>query len=867
MSPKDETVKNPSAESATTISDQALPGYLDYSQLKQAGLSHLQEINSHVWSNYNETDPGVTILEQLCYALTELGYCTDFPITDLLTGEDGKIAYHNQFFEAAAILSSAPITISDYQKLIFDKYPQVLAIYIQAETVLQSAQEQYTGRYQTSLVLYPAPIEQQQQVAKAVSTELNQHRNLAECFLPAKILQARAIALQARVHLQQASDAASVQAQIFHALQQFVLPRPVAHSFQVLQQQGWSGDQIINGPRLQNGWIAERQPLQANLVLRLTDLNKVIASVPGVAMLEGLRFSEDPQLDYLALSADQYASFYPGSDFLLFSNQSQVQADAYRYQGELQLNLLKSNHLAQNVNAKVELLPKLPAGQFRDIESYYSIQNTFPEIYAIGHNSLESDAPSYRVAAARQLKAYLLVYDQLLANQFSQLAHLGDLFAFTPKSKSRKKTSEWPEQQDFAQTYYTQTLYTVPDVRNLLRGCDQFAYEFDTQKSQSLRERQSWRRFVEFAYNEYAYGLHKASETQDDAEQRREMFLNHLLARQGYDCHAYDAVLQAGAYYGTARRSRIIKKTVWLQNEQLLSYHRYQGFDWAAARQIQDLASYEKQQILAASQPRKTTTDSATVSAKTPAYPEINGQIDLTRIWAQHKLRSQDLADYASLECRLDQILNLRPYLLQLADALESVLQDAVFMQWLLRDPQKVSQIYLPAAQLYLQAQGQIDVVCASLELDTQQLVRVAGALKERATADDYRKLISQLRWLAEQRHGLILIETILLLNDTTEPDASLAPYFQNVVLIFPDYVWRFGSTQFQANLQFLLRQFMPLHLDLEIKLCSANLCKALIQAYTLWHNHQHSPALKQNYARQIQRLLQLPELPGAGHG
>ncbi len=861
--------ENPTAQGY--ISDQALPDYLDYAQLKKAGLAYLQQINGHVWTNYNETDPGVTILEQVCYALTELGYCSDFSIEDMLTAEDGKIAYHNQFFEAAAILTSAAITVRDYQNLIFDKFPQVQAIYLQAECITQAHRDFHTGRYQVSLVLTSSDAQQQSQLARAIHVTLNQQRNLAEYFLPPSLLIPRTISLQAKVFLQQGFDAATVQAQIFHDLQQFVLPKPRQFAFQSLQQQGWDGDQIMNGPRLQNGWMAQHEPILPTLLLRLTDLSAIISAVPGVAMLAGLRFAEAPEQDYLALNPDHYAQLLPDSEFILLGNHSLLSPEAGRYQSELQLNALKARHQAHNVDARVDLAPALPVGSYRDIESYYSIQNTFPEIYAIGQNSLESTTPSYRVAAARQLKAYLLVFDQILANQFSQTAHLADLFAFAPRSKLKKKTSEWPDAPDFAQTYYWQTLYKVPDVRNLLRGFEQFSYEFDSQASQSARERLSWKKFKDFAYNEYAYGLHKACESQDEAEQRREGFLNHLLARQAYLATDYDAMLQFGEYYGSARRSRIVIKSIWLQNEQLLSYQRYNGFDPLTARQIQDLASYEKQQALAAARQAGATTEHSAMQAlpwwQTAAYPELNGAIDLPKLWAQHKLRGQDLADYASLECRLDMLLGLRQYLLQLARALEAAIDDQAFMQWLLRDPNQQKEIYLPTAQLYIRAQGALDEVFVYRDQMQQSLIKVSAFQRERTSLQDYRHLIIQLLWLAEQRHGVILLETILLLNDTQAIDSRLAPYCLSGFLIFPDYISRFSSAEFQASLQTLLRQFVPMHLDMQIKFCSANLLRALIQAFTLWHNHQHSPALRKNYARQLQRLLQLPEVAGDQHG
>src|SRR3546814_4602884 len=59
-------------------------------------------------------------MEQLCYALTELGYRSDFDILDLMADKDGNIAGLQTFFSAKNILSSAPLTVEDYRKLLVD---------------------------------------------------------------------------------------------------------------------------------------------------------------------------------------------------------------------------------------------------------------------------------------------------------------------------------------------------------------------------------------------------------------------------------------------------------------------------------------------------------------------------------------------------------------------------------------------------------------------------------------------------------------------------------------------------------------------------------------------------------------------------
>ena len=57
---------------------------LNYDFLREEGISLVQKYSGSKWTDYNYHDPGVTILEQLCYALTDLGYRANFRIEDLL---------------------------------------------------------------------------------------------------------------------------------------------------------------------------------------------------------------------------------------------------------------------------------------------------------------------------------------------------------------------------------------------------------------------------------------------------------------------------------------------------------------------------------------------------------------------------------------------------------------------------------------------------------------------------------------------------------------------------------------------------------------------------------------------------------------
>jgi uncharacterized protein YegP (UPF0339 family) len=80
---------------------------------------------------------------------------------------------------------------------------------------------------------------------------------------------------------------------------------------------------------------------------------------------------------------------------------------------------------------------RVPRGEYKDVESYSSIQHQFPVVYGLSKYGVDDKlvdglvlgSRKERHAQVHQLKAYLLFFEQLLANYLSQLAHVGDLFS------------------------------------------------------------------------------------------------------------------------------------------------------------------------------------------------------------------------------------------------------------------------------------------------------------------------------------------------------------------------------------------------------------------------------------------------------
>ncbi len=88
-----------------------------YASLRAEAIGQLERLASGRWTDFNDRDPGITILEQLCYALTDLGYRIDYDIPDLLASSGDPA---RDLYTPGQVLSSEPVTLTDLRKLALD---------------------------------------------------------------------------------------------------------------------------------------------------------------------------------------------------------------------------------------------------------------------------------------------------------------------------------------------------------------------------------------------------------------------------------------------------------------------------------------------------------------------------------------------------------------------------------------------------------------------------------------------------------------------------------------------------------------------------------------------------------------------------
>jgi hypothetical protein len=89
---------------------------MNFEKLRDEALAYVQKYSGAEWTDFNLHDPGITILEAICFALTDLSFRTGFTITDILSDAKGNVDYEDQSFHLAPkILNTHPVSINDYR--------------------------------------------------------------------------------------------------------------------------------------------------------------------------------------------------------------------------------------------------------------------------------------------------------------------------------------------------------------------------------------------------------------------------------------------------------------------------------------------------------------------------------------------------------------------------------------------------------------------------------------------------------------------------------------------------------------------------------------------------------------------------------
>jgi len=523
----------------------AAPSPLDYALLRSEGLQHLRRLGGRLWTDHNAHDPGITILEQLCYVLTDLSYRTHYELPDLLTSE-GEDPYAS-LYSPARILPTSPVTIADLRKVVID-VPGVNNAWIELVDEPSATFDEFRKEVSALPVdgrAAPAPSPNVSEIrikglyrvwihisgsrsGEAIRREATQRlhrcRGLSHDFDAITVLAPQLVPLSATLEIEATEDPAALLATVYQRIAAYMAPAMPFHTLGEMLQRGQRLDELFEGPLLNQGFIDSQElaSIERRTSLRVSDLIDTIMSVPGVAAVKSLHFlavapdgSLKPTRDWLfSIGSDRIPQFdLPSSDIRLERRGLRVDLgvrdaarDLFRARVSDDVSRLQAAGSPDDLRRQ--------RGRDRKVAQYYSVQQHFPSAYGIGPAGLSQAATAERRAQAKQLKAYLMFYDQLLANHFAQLANVGRLFSFGDETSD---------------SYFSQ-----PVMDDGTLGLDALRVSAPAEHAAVLRR-----------ITEDPSGT-SADLDRKPTARRRNRFLEHLLARFGEQFRDY-ALSQAGA--------------------------------------------------------------------------------------------------------------------------------------------------------------------------------------------------------------------------------------------------------------------------------------------------------------------------------
>jgi hypothetical protein len=423
-----------------------------FDSLRARGLKLVESLSGKTWTDYNLHDPGVTILEQLCYALTDLIYRADFAVADHLQADaDTGIE-----FEALSLhpphqaLPCRATSASDYRRVLLDQVEGLDDVDFrvgphdaQADVSLGDQR----GLYRLQLSLSQGQAAGSDDRLSLARAAYRQQRNLCEDIEHGVTLVKPAwCQLQLDIELSGPRDAADVLADIYSRCGRHLARVPGFHSLGELLAQGQSVEQIYTGPITEHGFMTEVDaPLRE--LLFVGDLGSLIQDIAGVERIGRLalvREGQAPSVGAMSWRGDGWvlrlripgcqahdSATEPSDQTLLDQVWLRRRGNRVIVPAEdlaSRLADLGAGNLARRQGHRSTERLAMPQGRYRDLTRYHSIQNDFPATYGLGFKGLPASAPAQRKAQVVQLQTYLALFEQVLANSAAQIHHLRDLF-------------------------------------------------------------------------------------------------------------------------------------------------------------------------------------------------------------------------------------------------------------------------------------------------------------------------------------------------------------------------------------------------------------------------------------------------------
>lgn len=495
----------------------------DFHFLRKTGIEYIEELGGKLWTDYNSHDPGITTLEVLSYAITDLGMRMNLNMEDILASKDADKDIHTQFLKATEILPSRPLTELDYRKLFIDinfasghkrpirncwLVPNNETLYVDCKTgqldfkpVGEKTQKFNVKGLYNLYVDYAEDINEEGNGCRksTVNTQIldryHANRSLCEDLAEIKEIETQKVAVCARIGLVNKADEELVHAKVLKTINNYLSPEVHFYSLKQMLDKGLTTDQIFEGPLLDNGFIdtEELSNSQLRREVRLSDIISEVMKIDGIKEIHEISIAGCDSVikqtnDWLiCIEKGRKPELCELSSFSYSKGALPLNINDKKVQEYLATLKREEEILREDARQNKELT--LPQGTSYDIANYATILNEFPDTYGVGTSGIIGNQTPEREALAKQLKGYLLFFDQILASYFKHLEKVKEVLSVNSHLK---------------RTFFTQALKNI-------KGFDELVSDYTTDSDDEL---------TDSLYEEL-----------DNSVERRNEVLDHLISR------------------------------------------------------------------------------------------------------------------------------------------------------------------------------------------------------------------------------------------------------------------------------------------------------------------------------------------------
>lgn len=408
---------------------------------------------------------------------------------------------------------------------------------------------------------------------EVVRQRLAERRNLCEDFQGIYPMSLKEIGLELDLVVESGRNLEEILAQVYDKTEIYLSPPIIFYSLREMLEKDYRPEEIFRGPVLNNGFIDEQDLSfqERRSTLYTSDLIQEFMKIDGVE-----------KVDHIALYCYNQGILERAegaTECLVLNNPERYLPRLNHTRSEIRMDDRSGKYKQPDRLAALDILGELkalrtlkgapgragfsiPEGTYRGLDEYYSIQHEFPLAYAIGTEGLAPNEPDLRKAQSEQLKAYLLFFEQLLANFLSQLSNIRHLYSY---------------QDSGDRTYFTQALFQVPRVQNLLADFTDVGNPVP-----------NWEDYVNLVApvddSHYVNRLNALAEDLETFQDRRKRFLDHLIARFNESFAEYAAYI-----FSTDSPKDIQCETLIADQERFLQTYNVHSHDRGTAFNYQKI--------------------------------------------------------------------------------------------------------------------------------------------------------------------------------------------------------------------------------------------------------------------------------------